>query len=317
MEDDVLEDDLPEGEESVDESLARIVSDEPEEESSDEPEAEEAPQASEETDEPSEEDYDDEEMAKAHAAFLRDGLSPKEIALKLQRDGNSKFLSRGLKRAKKHETDDAAYSELKQLKNQTKEPDPGNEGEARNAGPTLSPRDLAAPLAERLGLDEDGINELVAFTEAQSKTKDAEIAALKEQSNHIGAAVMDMLLEGAREGAGLGQASSEDWEKVQQHYDSLVSTDLHGDLSGKARMTALLKSAAKLADVASDLATQRKPALRQAKRKGATMVSNKRTTPPKGASPEELQDDLLAKITSGAFNSDEEARRYANSARSD
>lgn len=295
--------------ESIDETLARIVGDDESEPSA---ETQDAPESkSEESDDETE--VDQEALSQAQAAFLRDGLTVNEIALKLKRDGDEKFISRGLKRAKKHEADDAAYAELRQLKNRREEPDPEDKGEARNAGaPTLNLQELAAPLVDRLGLDDDGAKDLVAALEAVNKHGSNEVERLAKRSDLIESVLLDQLLDGVREEVGLGQIDDSDWSQVRETYDEIAQTPRHKELTGKARMKALMVDAARLSDVEplDQKEIQRKASIAKAKRKGTSTVPSRRPKAKTGMTRDEKFEKAAQMAISGGFKSVEEAQEW-------
>jgi hypothetical protein len=254
-------------------------------------------------------------------AYRRDGFDDEEIQSRLKRDGYKRFLSRGQRRQKKHREDDAAYERLRSL-GATQQDSKGTTSEERGARsqagtPPLNLGEVAAPLVEQLGLSEEGRKALVAALERSSNAKDPEIGALRDSIGLLGSVLQDELLEKARKSVGLDQADDEDWFRVQEHYQHLLRTPLHSELSGKHRMNALLRDAAKLAGVKAESQEeiQRKASIAKAKANGGPVVPRTQKLPDKPMTWDEQFDHMGSLITSGRFKSNEEARAYADKLR--
>lgn len=315
----------PEDDAAFDAAAAKIITDGPKAEPEVfEPEVEveeagEAPQVSEE----GESEVDADALEEAYEAYRRDSLSDEEIDARLKREGHKRFVSRGLKRQKKHHADDEAHSVLRRLRQEqdTKgNAQPEKTGDRSQAGtPTLNLQESAAPLADRLGLDEEGKKTLVASLKAVEDAHKGELLSQREQLNLVANVLHDMTLEGVRTSTGLDKLEDEDWFRVQSHYDELKRTNLHGELSGKPRMSALLKSAAKLAGVtAADPAEiQRKASIASAKRNGAPVVRTTTRMPEKKMTRDEIFDHVGKLVTSGHFRGKppSEVREYADKLR--
>lgn len=289
-------------------AAARIISDDPkppvEKFDLGEPEPQEAPEAHLEE---SESEVDQDALEEAREAYRRDRLSDDEVEARLQKLGYKQFVQRGQKRAKKHREDDEAYAELRRLRateDSSKGTKPGDKGERSQAGtPALNLQEVAAPLAERLGLDEEGKKALVASLDAAVRARDGEIMTLKQQNELVVSVLTDTLLDGVRDDVGLGKIDDDDWFRVRQTYEDLIGTRLHNDLTGKPRMKALLKSAAKFLGVtiADQAEIQRQASVAKAKRNGAPVVHGARKIPAKPMTYNEIQDHMGALITSGKF----------------
>lgn len=301
-------------------AAARIVTDDPkpavEKFDLGEPEPQEAPEAQAEA----ETDVDHEALEEARDAYRRDRLSDEEVEARLQKLGYKQFVQRGQKRAKKHREDDEAYAELRRLRateDSSKGTKPGDKGERSQAGaPALNLQEVAAPLAERLGLDAEGLKALIAYGEAAVKSKDMEIGSLRENMGLLASVMNDSLLEGARKSVGLDQVDDEDWFRVQRAYEGLIRTDRHSDKSGKQRMNALLKDAAMLEGVkgTDPEEIQRQASIASAKRNGAPVVQRARRLPDKKMSRDEIFDHVAKLVTSGHFKGEpaSKVREYAD-----
>lgn len=261
---------------------------------------------------------DEDALEEANEAYRRDGLSDEEISARLERLGHKRFIASGVKRSKKHRADDEAHSFLRRLRQEQE----GNEGttapekrERAQPASSLNLADVAAPLAERLGLDEEGKKALVASLDAAVKAKDGAIQVLEQNLGLVSGVLTDMLLDGARDVVGLNQVDDEDWFRVQETYRDLArSTSRHSGLSGKPRMIALLKDAARLEGIKAvePEEIQRKASIASAKRNGAPVVARTRRLPEKPLSRDQIFDHMAKLVTQGRFKSDQEAAEYAD-----
>lgn len=301
-------------------AAARIVKDDPKPEVEKfdlgEPEPQEAPEAHLEE---SDSDIDLDALEEAREAYRRDRLSDDEVEARLQKLGHKQFVQRGLKRAKKHREDDEAYAELRRLRateDSSKGTKPGDKGERSQAGtPTLNLQEPAAPLAERLGLDAEGLKALIAYGEAIAKAKDEEIGSQQEHLRLLASVVQDSFLEGVRKSVGLDQLDDDDWFRVQRTYEGLIRTERHSDKAGKQRAQALLKDAAMLEGVkgTDPEEIQRQASIASAKRNGAPVVQRARRMPDKKMSRDEIFDHVAKLVTGGHFKGKppSEVREYA------
>lgn len=269
-------------------------------------------------------EVDEDALEEAYEAFRRDKLSQEEIEARLGRLGARKFISAGQKRAKKHRADDEAHTLLKALRQERGDTkgatEPEKKGERSQASaPALNLEAVVGPLAEQLALSDEGKKTLVASFEAAVKAKEGEILTLKEHQALIAGVLNDILQEGVRKEVGLDQLDDDDWFAVQETYQELLRTNLHGDLAGKPRMKALLKAAAKLAGVKvpEPEEIQRKASIASAKAKGAPVIPRQRRLPDKPMTPDEVFDHVGKLVTSGKFRGQPPSvvREYADALR--
>lgn len=226
---------------------------------------------------PSESSIPEADLNRAYEALMRD-YGKREADSLLETWGEERFVANGLKRADTQRELDARLTQPK--KEATPEQEESNAVPAAET-PSVSVRDLARPLAEQLGLGDDGLAALVDFQEKANQAVLApltqKVQAYEQVLGVLGRAVEDLSLERARETLSLPELEGDLQTRVKARFDELAASKLHSDKSGVSRVQALLRAAIQLEDP-NLLASKEAEAEKRRKRRNGSATRPKATT---------------------------------------